>query len=458
MTALLTPVPPSFSLDATLLAHGVGGREDLPLPLGYAVTGAALALVVSFVALGVLWREPRLQGERAGTPLPAGVQRVVDSPTTRWGIRIVGLLVSGYALLGLAGPDSANNPTAHVVYVLLWVGLVPASLLLGPVWRLLNPLRTVYLLLALALRTDPREGLYRLPPGLAYWPAAVGLFAFVWLELVAPERTSLPVLRTAVALYAGVHLMAAALFGVRWFDRGDAFEVWSDLVGRLALFGRRVDGRLVVRPPLDGMASLRRAPGLVAVVMVVLGSTIYDSLSGAPAWIRLQQTTDVPVVLLGTLALVACIGVLWVLYSLAMRVSGTLGSRGAPSAVPPSALPGEFAHTLVPIAIGYVVAHYYSLLVLEGQRAFIYLSDPLVTGADWLGTAERGIDYTWATPTGVATLQVVAIVVGHVLGVVLAHDRAVRLFPRAQALRGQLPLLVLMVAITVTGLRLLYAT
>lgn len=435
------------------LAHGLGERADLPIPFSFALTGAAVALVVSFVALGVLWRTPRLAGERAGRPLPHRAQAVLDAPALRWTLRAVGLGVAAYALLGaVAGPDLATNPTAGVVYVLLWVGLVPVSMLFGPVWRLVNPLRTLHALLARALRTDPREGLLPLPERWGYWPGAISLLAFVWLELVAPDRATLPVLRTWLALYAAVQLFAAAVFGSRWFDRGDAFEVWSDLAGRLAVLGRRADGRLVLRSPLDGMASLRGAPGLVAVVMVLLGSTAYDSVSNAPFWIRLVQGGPLSDTVAGTVGVFGLIGVVWVAYAAATAVAGSLGHPER------SRLPGEFAHTIVPIAVGYVLAHYYSLLVLEGQRTFVLLSDPLGTGtADWLGTAERGVDTTLAGPTTVATLQVLAVVAGHVLGVVLAHDRAVRLFPRRTALAGQLPLLALMVGYTVAGLLLLFA-
>jgi len=103
------------------------------------------------------------------------------------------------------------------------------------------------------------------------------------------------------------------------------------------------------------------------------------------------------------------------------------------------------------------MAHYYSLLALEGQRAFIMLSDPLGTGADWLGLRDREPDPRLVDPAIVANIQVIAIVTGHILGVVLAHDRAVRLFPRTKALVGQLPLLALMVTYTCGGLLLLFA-
>lgn len=425
-----------------VLAHGIGGRQDLPISLIQLVVGAGLALVISFLVLGARWRTARLEtGDSAGTPVPAGLAGIVDSPAWYWLWRLAGLAFAVY-LCGwlLTGPDTPENPAAGVVYVLLWVGLVPLSLLFGPVWRAVNPLRTIHLLVNLALRLDPAGGLRPLPAGLGYRPAAVGLFAFVWLELVAPERATLPVIIAWLALYAIANLTAAFAYGSAWFDRGDAFEVFSGLIGRLSLFGRRADGVPVVRNPLDGIASLRPAPGLVGVVVVLLGSTMYDSVSNAPFWLRFVQENGLPAWITGTLGLAAVIGAVAGLYVLATRVAGRRGRTSA------DRTPGEIAHSVVPIVVGYLIAHYYSLLVLEGQRTVA-----LLARADW--TVHTGL----ITPVGVANLQITVIVLGHLLGTVLAHDRALRLFPRTQALRGQVPLFALMVAYTVAGLLLLYA-
>ncbi|GIG92268.1 hypothetical protein [Plantactinospora endophytica] len=434
------------------LAHGVGGRQDLPIPFGLALAGALVALVVSFVALGALWREPRLGADTSPPrPLPEPVQRVVTARAWSWLWRLVGLVVAAYLGLALAGPDTVDNPTAGVLYVLFWVGLLPLSLLFGPVWRALNPLRTLHLLACLALRRDPTRGLRDLPSGLGYWPAAAGLFAFVWLELVAPHRVSLPVIGGWLAGYAVATLAGAVVYGSRWFDRGDAFEVYSDVVGRLAPLARQPDGTLVRRHPLDGIAGLRPAPGLVAFVVVLLGSTMYDSVSNAPFWVRVLQSGAVPAPLVGTVGLALVIGLVLAAYlvatALAARPAGRSGREFA----------GELAHSVVPIAVGYLVAHYFTLFVLEGQRTLALLSDPLGTGADWLGTGSWQVRALGTSPAGTAMLQVTVIVIGHVFGTVLAHDRALRLLDRRSAVVGQLPLLVLMVLYTTVGLLLLFA-
>ncbi|RLP78554.1 hypothetical protein EAD89_29725 [Micromonospora sp. BL4] len=441
-----------------VLAHGVGGRQDLPITLPQLVVAAALTLVVTFLALGLLWREPRLDRDATGgRPVPEPLARLVDAPAFRWVLHGLGLLAAGWFCLGLlAGPDTPDNPTAGVLYVLLWVGLVPVSLLLGPVWRAVNPLRTAHVLAALAARRDPERGLRELPAGLGLWPAAVALFGFVWLELVAPDRATLPVITAWLAGYAVLMLAGAALFGAGWFDRADPFEVYSALVGHLAPVGRAADGVLVWRNPLDGIAGLRPRPGLVAVVIVLLGSTMFDSLSNAPAWLRFSQENGLPPVVTGSAGLILVIAAVAAAYLVTTGAATRIGRVG-PAGADARGLPGELAHSIVPIAVGYLVAHYYSLLILEGQRTVALLSDPLDTGANWFGTAGWEPHTGLVTPSGVATLQITVIILGHLLGTLLAHDRALYLFPRARAVTGQLPLLALMVAYTVAGLLLLYA-
>jgi len=440
-------------MNASVLAHGVGSREDLPIPFSFALIGAACALLVSFLVLLLLWREPRLDPVGAGRPLPAGVERALDSSLTRGAVRALGLLATSYVVLAMVfGKDDALNPTAAAVYVLFWVGVPLLSLLLGPVWRLINPIRTLQLLLARMVRADPVAGLAPLPRWLGYWPAALSLLSFVWLELVPREsNTTLPTLRLYFACYLAVHLFAATYFGSRWFDLGDGFEVFSSLLGRLSVFGRRGDGRLVVRNPLDGVAGIAKAPGLFAVVGVLLGSTVFDSLSAHLAWIDFVATGPLPPRVASTLGLVVTVAVVTAAFTGASALTGLGAGR------PPLDTAGEFAHTIVPIVAGYFIAHYWSLLVIVGQQAVIQLSDPLGTGANWLGTGGRAADPLLAGATTTAVIQVSAVVVGHVLGVVLAHDRAVALLPRRHAVLGQIPLLVLMVAYTVTGLVLLFA-
>ena len=442
---------PAFtSVVATLPAHGVGTRGDLPLPFTAVLIGASVALLVSFVALGALWPEPRLRAD-FGRPLPPFMARTLNSPVFKGLWVALAALLTAWTLLALIfGKDDANNPVPYVAYVWLWVGLFALSVTFGPVWAWLNPIRWLHTGLARLARLDPESSMMTWSPG--YWPAALGLFALAWLELIAPDRTTLPVLRVAIGSFILIDLLGALVFGRGWFARCDPFEVWSRLYGSLSPLGRRPDRVWVLRSPLHGANAVQVDRGLLATAAVMLGSTAYDGFSSESRWYTFVQSSDLPAELLTTAGLLGMCLVVALSLALAAAVSARLAG------VPVRGLAGQFAPSLLPIAAGYMVAHYWSLGVFEGQNTLIKLSDPLGIGANWLGTGGLTANPALLEPTLVATIQVVAIVTGHVLGVVLAHERAVTLFERRHAVMGQVPLLVLMVGYTCGGLLLLFSS
>ena len=435
---------------ASLPAHGVGSRQDLPLPFTAVLIGAGVALVVSFVALGVLWPEPRLSAD-SGLRLPSALTRTLNHPVLKGTLVTLAALLTAWTLLALVfGMDDANNPVPYVVYVWLWVGLAALSLIFGPIWIWLNPIRWLHTGVTRLARLDPDSSMTDWRPG--YWPAALGLFAFTWLELIAPDRTTLLVLRVAIGAFVLIDLLGALVFGRGWFSRGDPFEVWSRLYGSLSPLARRPDGVWVLRSPLHGANAVTIDRGLLAAASVMLGSTAYDGFSSEPRWYTFVQSSELPSELLMTAGLLGMCLVVALSLHLAAAVSARLAG------IPVRGLAAQFAPSLLPIAAGYVVAHYWSLLTFEGQNTLIRLSDPLGIGANWLGTAGLIANPALLQPTLVSTIQVAAIVTGHVLGVVLAHERAVMLFQRRHAVIGQVPLLVLMVGYTCGGLLLLFSS
>ncbi len=438
-----------------IFAHGIGGAKDLPIPAELAMAGAGAALAVSFTVLALAWRRPRYDAATQGRPAPGWLTSLVEARAFAVGLRAFGLLFFGYvAWAALAGPDLLTNPTFGVVYVLLWVGIVPLSLLFGPFYRAVNPVRTIHLGLSRLTGKPPEEGMAELPARLGYWPAALMLFAFVWLELVLPSSTYLSPVRLWFAAYLAIVIVGAAVYGTRWIERCDPFEAYSTLVGHLSCFGRtgaQGDGPLVVRSPLANLDGVPARPGLVAMVAVLFGSTAFDSFKDATFWVQFIQSSDVSAAWLNLLAL----GV----FCLAVGVSFAVAtmSTGVERGTDRRTLPDRFAHSVVPIIVGYIVAHYLSYFVEVGQLTLRQLSDPLAQGWDLLGTGDLEVNYWLSThPTFLAITKVVAVVTGHVLGVIAAHDRAIRLLPRRHQLTGQLPLLAVMVLYTVTGLFLLF--
>lgn len=350
------------------------------------------------------------------------------------------------------GKDLADNPTLCVFYIWLWVGMVPLSLLFGRIWTVVSPMRIVHLGLSRIMGTPPQTGLLRYPERIGYWPAALGLLAFVWLELVSPSSGTVSAVRTWCSLYAAVMLIGSALYGTRWFERADPFEVFFSLVARLSPWGRRSGtGRIVVRNPLRNLDGTPAGPGLVAVVAVLLGSTAFDSFSASTYWLQQVTTSPLSGQQLGTLVLLGFIAVVYASFTLATPAAGGLNWRQRRQ------LPSLMAHSLVPIVAGYVFAHYLSLLLEYGQQTAIHLSDPLQSGDDLLGlTGARTNFFLSRHPTALASLKVGCVVLGHILAVIAAHDRSVRLLPSSHALTGQLALLAVMIAYTVGGLLLLF--
>ena len=438
-----------------VFAHGIGGAKDLPIPAAYAMAGAGAALAVSFIVLALAWRTPRFDAAHKGRPAPAWLASLVDSTAFATVLRALGFAFFAYVVwAAVLGPDLLVNPTFGVVYVLLWVGLVPMSLLVGPFYKAVSPLRTIHLAFTRLTGGDPDAGLFVLPRWVGYWPAALGLLAFVWLELVYPGSTYLSPVRLWFAAYIAIVIVGAALFGSAWFEKADPFEVYSTLVGHLSVFGRTGrdgDGTLVLRSPLGNLDGTRAAPGLVGVVAVLFGSTAFDSFKDSNEWLRFTQSTSVSSTWLDLLALLAFCAVVGLTFSAATMATGV------EAGVPRRTLPNRFAHSVVPIVVGYVAAHYLSYFVEVGQQTVVQLSDPLGKGWNLLGTADWKVDYWLSThPTFLAVLKVLSVVTGHVLGVIAAHDRAVKLLPWRHQLTGQLPLLFVMVFYTVTGLYLLF--
>lgn len=438
-----------------LLAHGVGGRSDLPIPAGYAYAAAAAALVVSFAVLTLAWRSSKFSGNAGGRPLAAAAATVVDSRLIRVPLVVLAMTFAAWvSMAALFGPASLVNPTFGSVYALLWVGLVPAALLLGPIYRLCNPLRWLHRGACALARISPSAGVVPYPARLGMWPAASLLLAFVWLELVDPATaTDLTSVTLWFAVLGAVLLLGAAVYGDTWFAAADPFEVYSTLVARLSPYGRTNKGTLVVRNPLDNLDGTAPSPGLVGVVSVLLGSTAFDSFRESSRWLRFSQQYPDDTMWLNTITLVGfCLAVLLTLTGASAMVAGIGHMRRRD-------MPNLFAHSIVPIVVGYVVAHYLSFFVSTGITTLQQLGDPLSLGwnlTPWAYELDKYAIYDH--PTAIAVTKVVAIVVGHVLAVIAAHDRAIRHLPRTQALVGQLPLLVLMVAYTLTGLWLLFSS
>jgi hypothetical protein len=446
----------------SLLAHGIGGVRDLPVPETYFFWTAAIVLVVSFVLLGALWRRPLLAEHAAGRPLPAALGGVLLSKPLRVVLQAfcVALLALTLATALFGTTTELLNFAPTFVYVIFWLGIPLLSMLLGNVWRVLSPWRAIADATVWLLERGGKEA----RPVLEWtgrwgrYPAAGALFAFVALELAHPRPAFPRTLAIAVALYTYWALAGMVVYGrEQWTRNGEGFAVVFELLGRIAPFAVR-EGSVVVRWPFTGLSGPERVPGTLLVIAVMLGSTSFDGFSRTTTWqdklaeVRAdvagssQRVQDLVTTLVNIAGLALFVGAVVVTYLLAMWAARAL-VRAPRSLVPDFLLP------LVPIAAAYLVAHYFSLFVIQGQFIVTIASDPFGKGWDIFGTRDFAPNLAVVSPTTVWYVQVVALVVGHVAGLAIAHDRAVALFEdRRAALRSQYPMLALMVLYTVGGL------
>lgn len=430
-----------------ILAHGVAGRTDLPLPIWLFAYGAGSALVISFVTLHILWRKPRLDSDALGSPAPSFLERA--SKPAAFITRLFGLVMFG-VVIGAAwfgDQSAAANISPIVVYVLFWVGLQIASLVFGNLWSLLSPWNT----LALGIEhfrgsADTRAA----DKPATHWPATIGIAGFVWLELCYHDPSSPRVLALAISLYSIAMAFVVIRFGRERLNTADAFTAWFGFLATMAPVFRNENGELRLRWPFAGLAVMKTRPGSVALVMVVLGSTAFDGLSRSTWW---RNTT---VKYLGWEAtVVATIGLFWTIVIMYAIYVGAMKTAKQISKTERQDLVTAFLSSLVPIALAYAVGHYFSLLIFEGQQAFALASDPFGRGWNLFGTIDWSVNYQMISTDMIAWVQMIAIVTGHVVGVVVAHDRAVSIFKIKVATKSQIPLLIVMVAYTVGGLTLL---
>jgi hypothetical protein len=445
-------------------AHGLVGKQDLPIPRWLFAWGAAVVLVISFVGLAALWPQPRLEGaaERRLLRVPLVLEVLCGA------IGVAAFAISVYA--GFAGIDSATaNLMPTMFYVVFWVAVPFASLLFGDVFAAFSPWRAVARATAWAfgrLRGEAPAPL-AYPAWLGQWPAALGILAFAWLELVYTNKDDPTLLAALALIYAAIQLVGMSLFGIRpWESNADAFGVYFGFFGRIGPlhWARR---ELWLRPPLVGVAKIVPVAGTVALLCVGIGTTSFDGMSQGAIWtgqegiapglqqrfLNLGFSGETALEITFTIGLLAMVGLVTLVYRL-----GVLGMRSVDHSHSAARLARVFSTSLIPIAMAYVVAHYFSLLVYQGQALGFLISDPLGHGSNLFGTANTAIDYNVIGANGVWYVQVVALIIGHAAALALAHDRALVEYddPR-KAIRSQYWMLAVMVGFTSLGLFILSA-
>ncbi len=465
MSGLLAPVE--------IVGHALVGRQDLPIPEWLFAWAASAVLVVSFFALSVAWHRTRFEETRWRAVRP-WISRALLNPGVEIVCGAVGVLLLGVTVWsGLNGTEAPDrNFSVTFVFVTVWLGLVVASIAFGDVFRAFNPWRAVARVTGGLFKLIARQSA---PAPLAYperwgrWPAALGVVAFVWLELVYGQAGFQTVgltphtVAVATLVYTAYTFVAMTLFGSeRWLERGETFSVYFHMFSTLAPFEVR-DRQLGVRRALAASTKwVAQAPGSVALVLITIGATTFDgaaegtladpiaTVEGWCADVGLGPVAALRVT--NSIFLALCLG-----FVAGLFWAGIYGMHTVRTKLGTLELGRLFAHAFIPIALAYLVAHYFSLVVFQEQAQFTFLlSDPLGDGSDLFGTAGGGIDYGTISANAIWYVQVGALIVGHVTALVLGHDRALKVYGDTRlAVRSQYWMLALMVGFTSLGLFLL---
>ena len=456
-TTGVTGTPPVF-------AHGTAERYDLPLPLAYYVVGSALVVALSFVVTAAfVYREPRADPyprldlfsvER----LPAPLGRALAAALQTLGMFALAAVIAT-GLFGNQHP--ARNLAPTLVWVAWWVGLSLFVALIANIWPALNPWRTLSRLVdrvwAPVVRTYP--------VWLAEWPAVGVLLAFVWIELVSPYASSPMALAVLALVYTAATLAAMRVYGREaWLAHGEAFTLVFNLLGRFAPIALvpacahdpTSSGRtLAVRPPSAGLLGAE-APSnsVVAFLLLLLSAVLLDGLLGTAFWRAIERwlPSDREGMVAATLGLVG----IWAVF-----LGAYVGACAAMAAMTGAhtrglALSRRYALTLVPIAVGYAIAHNFSYLLVQVQSLVALASDPFGWGWNLFATAGFEPDVGIVDARTTWRVAITAIVIGHVMSVVLAHIIALRTEPtRRSALLGLAPLTLVMMGYTAVSLSII---
>jgi hypothetical protein len=441
-----------FFVPAIASAHAFGQQYTLPLPFQFYAFGAVCALVASFVFLGLYSKPDPSRANIVAIRQTFAIRRWTYIEIFLRTLGILGFIAT--ILCAFVGPqDFTLNPAPELFWTVLLLGFTYLSVFIGDLWRFVSPFETF----ARILLVKKSEPVLHYPLWLGYFPALAFYFALIWFELLSGGAGAVPAIVGEVLIgYSVVSGIGAGIFGVEeWFTHADFFTVFFGLIGLFAPI--KIERNLIsLQAPAERLVLEQTGRmSLLLFILFMLASTAFDGLEETQIWwntlysslIQIQlYPLERDVIFLASpfifLALYGCAIYLMRIFTRTRLQYTTLLLR--------------FAYSLIPIAIAYNFAHYFTLLVNGIQALFAMASDPLAKGWNIFGTAHYQVNIGLIGAKQVWYAQFSAILLGHIIATYVAHRIALREFPtRGQVLFGQLPMLLLMVFYTVFGLWIL---
>ena len=417
----------------TVIAHGAGDLTALGIPISVVLLVAASTVPALAGLLST--RAARSHGPAPAAsvkPLPRFARTVLDAPSTRAVARYL-VLAAFVGLLAVAAFGTervTGNPAPRLALIVVWGLVALGSVLLGPVWGVVSPFRT--LTGWLTRLTDPRESAVTpLPDRLGVWPgvAALGIWAVAAEVLVSPRPTLVLLLA-----YSTVQILAGLSYGRGWFARGEALEVYSTWLGRMAPLTRDEDGHLSLRNPLSALARVTPVPGIRALLAVILGWELLHAATETERWLVSLAALGLP-------------RSPWVTI-LALAVAIALASMVVRAATPKDFL----VPALIPLVAGWALAHHVGPLLVDTRAVLADLADPFARGWALFDLSGPPIEPT--APGAVALAQLLVLLTGVLLTVAAAHRMSVSRYDLRAARAVQFPLRAMSVLVILAGIAL----
>lgn len=472
-------------------AHGFGQRFDLPLPLWLWMTGASATIVLTFLVMALFVKDRHFTAEYPRLDLLRfRVVRWAADARTVATIRFLAVLLFLLTVVaGLVGnQDPYSNLITTMVWVIWWVGVAFVCALIGDLWTLINPLRTIFRWAeaAYAALTNGRD----LSLGLAYpawlgaWPAVFVFLGFAWAELIWGNKDVPSQLAATLAAYSLFTWLGMFLYGREsWLVNGEAFSVAFGVLARFAPIefvaaSQHVPRRRLNLRPLGAGLMISRPVrwSFMVFVLLMLATVTFDGFQETALMQRIDtaaQASHAVSTLLFDLSewgfdesrvthtfilvafAMAFVAVFWLTSWITLRwTSHWFGKQSAGTDLTAGVTACSFVLTLVPIAVAYHLSHYFSLLLTAGQFVIPLASDPFGWSWNLFGTARYKVDLAIVSPYVFWYSAVVIIVLGHVIAVYLAHRAALRVFG-SRATISEVPMVLLMVAYTSLSLWIL---
>ena len=433
----------------TIFGHAFGQDFSLPLPLWMFIFGGAAVVLLSFVIFGLLYDVQSAKHDKSSKRVSSPIVTVLGT-SGKW-ISVMLFIVAIVA--GLIGnPNTGQNFNVTFFWVIFFVGFTYVTALFGNIWKVLNPVLTIVEISERFCRKR-FTGIRTYPIKFGYYPALVIYLLLICIELLFDSIGTLPQSLSGLMIYYGLaSVLGCMLLGKTvWFGCIDFFSVYFGLVSKLSAFDYR-GRKVIIRRPFSGL--LDKWPDSVSLVLFIifmLVSTSFDGLTETKQYKQIFELLPsyVPSAVYGVAVLIA----LWLLVFALYILFIALAKIGANSKLSVRKLCIAFSPSLIPIAIGYNVAHYFSYFVTNGQRIIKQASDPFDAGWNLIGTAGYKADASVLSTYATWYVQVAAIVIGHVVAIYIAHRIAVRMFEsNKHVVLSQTPMVLLMVLYTTASL------